>query len=243
MKSINKTLLAIALAGLTFSPAGMASDGWQYEITPYIFFSGMKGDIGIGGLPPVDIDASFGDIADNLEAGFMGMFTARNGPLLFSFDGSYTKLEGNGPLGLATLTNKLTILQGNVGYRVLEDNKVDVDALAGVRYMKLEADLTISPGSVIPGGTRSTSDSWADFVVGGLATVSVAENVDLIAYVDLGGGSSDFTWQTMLGVNWQFAERWTAKAGYRYLDVDYEDNGVVFDIALSGPYLGVGFAF
>ena len=80
----------------------------------------------------------------------------------------------------------------------------------GVRYMKLEAALTISPGSVIPGGTRSTSDSWADSIVGGLATVSVAENVDLIAYVDLGGGSSDFTWQTMLGVNWQFADRWTA---------------------------------
>ena len=241
MKSFNKTLLAMALAGLTFSPAGMASDGWQYEITPYIFFSGMKGDIGIGGLPPVDIDASFGDIADSLEAGFMGMFTARNGPLLFSFDGAYTKLEGSGtgPVfgNTFTLTNKLTILQGNVGYRVLDDNKVDVDALAGVRYMKLEVDLAGPNNSV------GSSDSWADFVVGGLMTASVAENVDLVAYVDLGGGGSDFTWQTMLGVNWQFADRWSAKLGYRYLDVDYEDNGVVFDVALSGPYLGVGFAF
>ena len=241
MKSFNKTLLAMALAGLTFSPAGMASDGWQYEITPYIFFSGMKGDIEIGGLPPVDIDASFGDIADSLEAGFMGIFTARNGPLLFSFDGAYTKLEGSGtgPVfgNTFTLTNKLTILQGNVGYRVLDDNKVDVDALAGVRYMKLEVDLAGPNNSV------GSSDSWADFVVGGLMTASVAENVDLVAYVDLGGGGSDFTWQTMLGVNWQFADRWSAKLGYRYLDVDYEDNGVVFDVALSGPYLGVGFAF
>ena len=241
MKPFKKTLLALALAGLTFSPAGMASDGWQYEITPYIFFSGMKGDIGVGGLPPFNIDASFGDIADNLEAGFMGMFTARNGPLLFSFDGSYTKLEASGTCPVYgntfTLTNKLTILQGNVGYRVLDDQSVSVDALAGVRYMKFEVDLAG------PNNTFGSSESWADFVVGGLATVSVAENVDLIAYVDLGGGGSDFTWQTLVGVNWQFAKSWTAKAGYRYLDVDYEDNGVVFDIALSGPYLGVGFAF
>lgn len=241
MKKSYMTILPFALAGLIASPLSMASDDWKYEITPYIFFSGLKGDIGVGGLPPVDIDASFGDIADNLEAGFMGMFTARNGPLMLSFDGAYTKLEGSGtgPLfdNTFTLTNKLTILQGNVGYRVLEDNRVDVDALAGVRYMKFEVDLAG------PINTYGSSESWADFVVGGLLTASVAENVDLVAYVDLGGGGSDFTWQTMLGVNWQFAERWTAKAGYRYLDTDYEDNGVVFDVALSGPYLGVGFAF
>jgi len=96
MKPYKNTMLALALAGLAIAPASMASDGWQYELTPYVFFSGMKGDIGVGGLPPIDIDASFSDIADNLEAGFMGMFTARNGPLLFSFDGSYTKLEASG---------------------------------------------------------------------------------------------------------------------------------------------------
>jgi len=120
---------------------------------------------------------------------------------------------------------------------MLDDQSVSVDALAGVRYMKFEVDLAG------PNNTFGSSESWADFVVGGLATVSVAENVDLIAYVDLGGGGSDLTWQTLVGVDWQFAKSWTAKAGYRYLDVDYEDNGVVFDVALSGPYLGVGFAF
>jgi opacity protein-like surface antigen len=236
-----KAILPLALAGLISSPVSMASDGWRYEITPYLFMAGMKGDIGVGGLPPVNIDASFSDIADSLEAGFMGMFTARNGPWFLSFDGAYMKLEssGTGPVfdNTFSLTNKMTILQGNAGYRVVENNPVIVDAFAGIRYTKLQADLA-GPSRTVGG-----SESWADLVIGAVATFPVAQNVDLMAYLDLGGGGSKFTSQTMLGVNWEFADRWTAKLGYRYLDVDYEDDGVIYDVAESGPYLGVGFAF
>jgi opacity protein-like surface antigen len=60
---------------------------------------------------------------------------------------------------------------------------------------------------------------------------------------DLGGGGSDFTYQLMAGVNWGFGENLSAKLGYRYLAWDYEDDGSVWDMSASGPYLGLGIRF
>jgi hypothetical protein len=35
----------------------------------------------------------------------------------------------------------------------------------------------------------------------------------------------------------------STKAGYRYLSWDYEDNGIVWGMVASGPYLGLGIRF
>lgn len=230
-------LTAISLAtGLAFCQTAAASDEWTYEFTPYLYMAGIEGDIGVGGLGPVGVDASFDDILDNLDAGFMGMFAARKGPWTLAFDGSYMKLEADGPGGLTTVTNEMTIMQGAVGYRVMEDQGTSVDLLGALRYTKLELDLS----GLLNG---SGSKDWFDGVVGMHATIPVSDSVDLKAYADVGAGGSDLTYQFMLGLNWQFKEGYTAKFGYRYLAIDYEDDDLVFDVAFSGPYLGLGIAF
>ena len=70
MKQPHQTLLA-GLAMLAATP--LHADEWKHELAPYLWGSAMEGTTGIGGVT-ADVDASFGDILDNLEMGFMGMY-------------------------------------------------------------------------------------------------------------------------------------------------------------------------
>jgi opacity protein-like surface antigen len=64
-------------------------------------------------------------------------------------------------------------------------------------------------------------------------------------YGDVGGFGvgSDSTYQAIGGVVWQFSQRFSASAGYRYLYQDFEDDGFVWDMAMHGPFLGLGVKF
>lgn len=101
------------------------------------------------------------------------------------------------------------------------------------------------PGIVFPGGgaSFSGSESWVDLVVGAQVTHPISDRWSLMGYADPGGGGSSTTYQVLAGANWILNGRFTAKAGYRYVYWDYEDDGVVWDISASGPYIGLGIAF
>lgn len=255
------TILALVGLGLTLSQPGAAAeaDGWQYEATPYLLAAGLDGTVGVKGFT-TDVDASFGDILENLEGGFMGLFTAAKGPWTFGLEGVYMKLEGDpsktvtGPGGAVSVdgeldvTSKLYVVQGTAAYRVLDD-RTQLHLLGGVRWTKLDADLSVrvmfTPGIVFPdGGTSASGDeSWTDGVVGAQVIHPLTDHVALMGYADIGAGGSDLTYQLIGGVNWEFAKNFTAKAGYRYLYWDYEDDGTVWDMAASGLYLGLGIKF
>lgn len=243
-KHITVFLPLVLLGLMTSQPAAAAGEAWQYEVTPYLLAAGMEGTVGVMG-DSVPVDVSFSDIWDNLDAGFMGVFTAQKGPWSFAVEGVYMKLEDEvtGPaLGIvsADVTNSMYIAQGTVGYRVL-DEKTKVDLLGALRWTKLDADMDIAG----PLTTRSVSgdESWTDAVVGVRVLHPVADHVTLMGYADVGGGGSDLTYQFMGGVNWEFKKDFTAKVGYRYLSWDYENDGTVWDMTASGPYLGLGIKF
>ncbi|HSO08213.1 MAG TPA: hypothetical protein VLW45_13305 [Pelomicrobium sp.] len=248
------------MAALASGQAAAAeSDTWQFEVTPYLFGARMDGTVGLRGYT-TDVDASFDEILDHLDAGFMGLFSARKGPWSFALEGVYMKLEdGNsggvtGPGGVVSIngqldaTAKMYVYQGTVGYRVLDQN-TKVDVLGALRYTELDLDLDVTaqftPGILFPGGARSVggSESWTDAVVGARVLHPLSKQVSLLGYVDVGGGGSDLTYQLIAGVDWEFRKDFIARIGYRYLYWDYEDNGTVWDIAASGPYLGLGIRF
>ena len=251
------SLVSLGL-GVVQPVSASESDKWQYEVTPYMLFAGMDGKAGVRGYT-ADIDMSFSDIWDNLDMGFMGLFTARKGPWLFGLEGVYMKLESDGsssftgPGGIISgdgkldVTASLYVYQGSVGYRLL-DGETKVDAIGALRYTRLEADMDVKvafdnpPFDDVSAGV-SGSDSWVDAVAGLWVSHPVSDTVALVGYADVGGGGSDLTYQLIAGVNWEYSSGWTAKLGYRYLSWDYEDGGTVWDVSASGPYLGVGFRF
>lgn len=248
--------LSVGLGALQVASAG-ESEGWQYEFTPYLLMAGLDGTVGVQGHA-TDIDASFSDLLDSLEAGFMGIFEARKGPWMLGLEAVYMKLGSDGAFditgpggvvsvgGRVDVESTMMIWQGSVGYRVL-DEVTKLDLVGAVRYMDLDVDIGVSATFAPPpfSGARSASgsESWTDLVVGLRAAHPVSEKVALAGYVDVGAGGADLTYQLIAGVNWTLSETLVVKAGYRYLYWDYENGGTVWDIAASGPYLGLGIRF
>jgi opacity protein-like surface antigen len=252
----------IALAVLAASPVRAAeatADTWQFEITPYVFGAGLRGTTGVGQVK-ADVDSSFSDIMKHFDSGLMAAAEARKGPWAFAFDGVYFRLKDQGtrswqgPAGIGSATGELDatvaqlVYQLAVGYRVM-DASTKLDVIGAGRYTRLDTDLDLvtTIGPLLPGGTRALSGSadWWDPVIGVRVLLPFAEHWTFMGYADVGGFGvgSKITYQAIAGANWQFAESFTAKFGYRYMYQDYDKNNFLWDMAAHGAYLGLGISF
>jgi opacity protein-like surface antigen len=73
----------------------------------------------------------------------------------------------------------------------------------------------------------------------------LTDRLTVVGYADVGGFGvgSDSTWQALVGASYEFTKTISGKFGYRYLSVDYDKGGFLYDMANSGVYAGVGFRF
>jgi hypothetical protein len=237
-----------------------SADKWQFEITPYFLAASQRGDVGIRGVT-ADVDMSFKDIWDKLNAGFMAAFEARKGPWIFAVDGLYFRLKGEetrswqGPLGIVSITGEVEatttqqLYQLSAGYRLI-DEITKLDLIGAMRYNHLDIDLDLvvtTSGNLFPGLTRNLSGSkdWWDPVIGMRLITPFSQKWSFIGYADLGGFGvgSDFTFQAIAGIKYQFSKVVSAKLAYRYLYQDFEEDDFVWDMAAHGPMIGFGFTF
>jgi len=125
-------------------------------------------------------------------------------------------------------------------YALREDGRLDV--LGGVRYWSLSTDLTVQ-GPMMD-VSADESEDWLDPLVGVRSRLPLGERVDLLLRGDVGGFGlgSDFAYQLGAGLAWSLGERTELVVGYRHLDVDYDD-GFEYDVATSGPLLGLVLGF
>jgi hypothetical protein len=256
---LNRYLIACSAFAAAQAAHADPADTWTYEFTPYLHAAGLHGTSGTSNVT-VPVDLSFSDILSNLDLAVQGNFLARKGPLSFGLDAEYVGLSTDGsksvtgPQGRATVLgsldakSKLGILQGNVGWRVL-DEQTKVDLVGGLRltrsYTKLDLNGTLTVGDDVFGRSRSlvASSTWID-VVGGVRILhSVSDQLTLMGYADVGGGGSDLTWQVLAGVNWQVKKNYDIRFGYRELSWDYTGSGLTWDVKMRGPYVGLGIRF
>jgi opacity protein-like surface antigen len=264
MRHMRWVLAGCAAGTAMFAMLGARAQGteerWQFEATPYLFGAGLDGTVGVRGVE-AEVDAELEDIFDNLDSAFMGTIELRRGRFGLLLDGLYFKLkdEGaqswSGPAGIGSATGELEatstmrVYQVAAAYRIGE--RTTVDLIAGARYTQVDAelDLTVTTAGLLPGGARSVSDdrSWWDPVIGARVLIPIGERWTAVLYGDFGGFDvgSDSTYQLIAGLNWQFAQHFSLKAGYRYIYQDYEDDddGFKWDMAAYGPYLGLGIRF
>jgi len=244
MKHPHHTLLA-GLALLAATP--LHAEEWKHELAPYMWGSAMEGTTGIGGVT-ADVDVSFGDILDNLEMGFMGMYRGTRDRFSISVDTIFMGLgateRSRNDLAKADIDVDQFVLGAAAGYSLTEKFLV----LGGLRYNDLSAEVKVT-GPLGNTADAETDESWVDPYLGAQYTIPLSEAWSLNLYGDIGGFGvgSDLAWQGLVTFRWQLTERTGALAAYRYMDVDYESGSgsdrFKYDMAFSGPALGIVFTF
>lgn len=222
-------------------------DEWQFQLTPYLWIASISGRAGIGNRV-IDTNTSLTDSDVELNFGFMGTFEARKNKLVILTDLQYSDLsteKGNpGPLFSSTRGSfKTFVLDPEVGYRFADNGKgAFVDVLGGVRYWHVNGDLQFRAG-ILPAVEVSRSRSWIDGVVGLRGKAALSQRWFVSGKADVGGGGSKFTYQLFGGAGVMVTKSIALIGGYRHLKVDYDKDGFLFDMALHGPILGLGFKF
>lgn len=252
MPATKRLLIPSALLALA-AAAGAEAGDWKHTLVPYVWASGMDGKTAIGPVE-ADVDINFGDILDNLDWGGMLSYRGeRSDGLVIMGDVVYMDLEADktkseGPISIYGKAEvKQLALEGDIGWRVAPQ----LIAYGGFRYNDLDSDLTVVRTGPGPGETRTPGlqESWVDPIVGAIGEFQISDNWSAALRGDMGGfgWGSDFAWQAMGTVRWQATPSLHVVGGYRYIHMDYDNgsglNYFRYDMAISGPVLGVAFTF
>lgn len=243
--------LGVLVCAFSIEQAAAQNEGdWEFIIAPYGLAANMTGDAALGRLEaPVDI--AFGDILKSLEFGFMIHAEARKGRFGIITDFSYMKLGDkiSSAVGIiADVEAEEALWETFLSYR-LGGAREGLDLLAGIRYWNIDLDLTLTGGPLDVSFKRT--EEWVDPVIGARYIFRLGSRWRANLQIDVGGFgiSSDFTWNVLGGVIYEYSDSFEIALQYRYLDVDY-DRGTPgtpdffkYDVATHGPLLGAIFRF
>lgn len=240
----------LLLSGRALAQDAPSQDGWRFQVTPYLWTAGFSGDVRLGRrVPSFRVGESFGDVLEDLDAGFFLTGLAIRDRLILTADLSYVAVSRKGQLlasppisAKGSLDQFSTTLLG--GYRTVRASGFDLDFLAGLRAWSINADVAARVAGA-PFLDRSESIGWMDPILGLRTRADLAPRLSAHLIADLGGfgAGSRFTWQIAGLLNFQLTDSFFASAGYRHLAVDYREDGRRLDFNLSGPVFGVTYRF
>jgi hypothetical protein len=235
------------------------SDEWQFTVIPYLWASGLEGDVKVGGQQS-SIDLSFSDILEDLDFAGMVQIEARKGRVGLFLNPLYMKLSSEEDFAVGSVqfdvdveTSMASVEFGGF-YRLAEyivsDEKGErvlfFDVLGGGRYVYLDSEIDIS---VLGRGVKTDkTEEWVDPFIGGRARADLTPRWFIHARADIGGfgigNTSDAAWNALAGFGYQLNERTAILAGYRALSIDYDGGGnFELDVTFSGPVVGVAIEF
>lgn len=238
-------LSAVPAAAQTARPA----EGWQFALTPYVWFTGVSGDATVRNQTD-SINADFGDLFDNLKFAFSGFAEARNGRFSIVTDIMYYNLEQGIPVpGLGAYSGGSTRLQttefSTIGLlTVAEDPSYRVELGGGFRMWWMTNEINLDAGR-LPGRSVSASTNWIDPIVSARGTWRIADNWSATLYGDVGGfgAGSQLTWQALATVDWRVRENISASIGYRWIYIDYSKGQADVSLNMTGPIIGATLRF
>jgi len=137
--------------------------------------------------------------------------------------------------------SKTTIFTAAALYRVHEAPGISLDLGGGLRHFITDTELTLQPGRLDRRRLKE-KDNWTDPVVAARGQFQFSDKWSATLFADYGNFVSDRkTYQGLLVFNYAFAESWSARFGYRYVNV--KNDGEDFRFKQSGPVLGVTYKF
>jgi len=227
------TYTALALFLASFSANSYAE--WKYQITPYLWASGMDGTTSIAGKD-VDFSVEFSDLVTFLDAGFAANFTAKSDTWGYFIDGNFVKLKADslGVSGGIDVAVDQKIVEAGFSYSLSEQ----FDLIAGGRYQKVDEDLNVP---LLP--SVNAGDSWIDGFIGAVWQPVNTDKWTLKLRGDIGAGDSDSVWQVGIGGGYHFNKTWSLLAAYRFLSTDFESDKFKWDMDQSGLGIGLGISW
>jgi hypothetical protein len=218
-----------------------------------------------------NVDVSNNTILENLEFGFMFTAEARKGRWALVTDFIYLDVGGqesqvksvnfSGPGGRVEVPVDVSgssnaglkgVEWGLAGaYTVAGNEKASLDVLLGFRYFGIEATTDWNLSADInnggqtfarTGSVKESDDLW-DGIVGIRGRIGLGSGKwGIPYYLDVGTGSSTFTWQGTAGIQYRWS--WIdLSLMYRYLYYDMESGKLLQNVSFAGPALGVNFRF
>jgi hypothetical protein len=256
---VRKTFLVLSLFILVVMSAGQTpaagkSDGWSFEIEPFILASSIEGEASIGRITGVDVDVDFSDILDALDIGAMIHFEAvRANKWGLVLDYGFMDLSGQAAIaqnGVLSADLRQGVLEA-FALRRFERGSNTLDVFGGIRWWDNDVSLTLDL-MVLP-GTQSAEieQDWVDPVLGVRWRHPFSDKWDLMLRGDVGGFGveSDFTAAAATSIFYKFKSSIALDLTYRATWVDFEDGTAqmpgyfAYDTVTHGPLVGVVFGF
>jgi hypothetical protein len=229
-------------------PPDDPENGWHFSVTPYLWFAGAHGTIGALNHD-ISFHASPSDLLSHVDIGLMGGAEASYKHFVLSGDIVWSRLSDDKALafpGLGTTTfanmhATQLIWTSKIGYRLVNREKFKIDATTGIRYWHLGSKLGFNPSTL--GLNFNGSKNWVDPLVGGQIQTALGRKAELTVLGDVGGWGvgSQLDYQIVGLLGFKIHRAVTLQLGYRYLDVNYRNNGFIYDAATSGALIGLTF--
>jgi len=232
-----------------------AESSWTLTVAPYVWAAGLKGDVGLFGREPVEIDMSFSDVLSDLKFGGMVVSDLHNGSFGVFSDLIYVKTRATESIERALLDTPVELtasvetdsftgtLMGE--FRLLNSEQMAFDLMAGARLWSVDNDISAKlklDGSKVADFSGSDGDTWVDPMIGVRSRIDTGTPFYFTGWGMIGGFgvSSDFAWDVMGGVGYQWNDWFATVVGYRALSVDYSNGGFVYDVIQHGVVAGAG---
>jgi len=217
------------------------SEQWQFVLTPVLWnasVSAKLSDDNSGGDQPINPDYRFFSL-ENLDDYISLQFEAKHGRFSLLFDSLRARYQDEtGTTPNLVIGSELGFVELAAGYQLFDKHKMEL--FGGVRRSFLDIDI-----SLIPGSNRERSSSWTDPIIGLRYNYSFTKKWQLWLRGDVGG--FDVGTQRMVNatanVQYIFNTYVSFTVGYRYLQIDFKEDDILYDVNLKGVYLGVGIHF
>lgn len=236
------------------NPIPTIADQWRVEVSPYVWAPGIKGTMGFDNGLARSADFNSSNVLSNLKSGGMIAAEAHYGKWGIMGDLVSATLQHSGSIpvagGAATVADKITlqqtILTGAATYTFVNTKNTYVDGLLGVRAIDVTATLNGNLVGTSEKETISKTTSTVDPIIGAKGRYRLADSswyVPFYGDIGSGGGTTNVTWQAMIGVGKSFGKLIDASLSYRALYYDMKAGGVLQKTTMQGPQLAITFKF
>jgi hypothetical protein len=237
---------AAAATASTPAAAAGAGDGWRHEVAIYLAGVGMSGKAAIGNVG-ADVDISFSEILDQLEAGGMAAYRGERGKWAIMANAMFVGLGATKDLrlgGTAEADFDQTLFEVDGSRRFAKG----LEFYFGARLVDIDAslELRLINGTTLAGDERQT---WVDPLIGLRWETPMGPKWSFVGRADVGGFGvgSHLAWQAMAHFDWAISKHCGLAVGYVVLDIDYDDGQgsdyFLYDIAAQGPIAAATFTF